>query len=117
MHPIITPPIFVAEGDDVFAFRTIDDAQQALEAIDVEDGVYLAWDSTGRVLALTTVPQPGFFGAMGVRISPAAPERVEPDALRSLLARVLSQHARVDIASSSHPEVVAAFLGWAGYSR
>ena len=117
MHPVITPPIFVVEGDDVSAFRTIADAERALEEIDVDDGIYLAWDSSGRVLALTTGFQSGFPGSMGVHITAGVPERVEPDALRSLLVRVLHQYAQLDTASSSLQDVLSAFLRWASYSR
>ena len=110
MHPVITPPIFVADGDDVSAFRTIADAQRALEEIDVDDGIYLAWDSTGRVLALTTGFQSGFPGSMGVHITAAVPERVEPDVLRSLLGFHRQPGSRLDAASSSLPDVLSAFL-------
>ncbi|MBI3645348.1 MAG: hypothetical protein HY233_05235 [Acidobacteriales bacterium] len=52
-------PIYVLEKDDdsVFEFSTIVAIQQHLEAIDVENGEYTAWDADGRCLKLS-VGQP-----------------------------------------------------------
>jgi hypothetical protein len=48
-------PVYVFEKDDgsVFEFPTLNAIQQHLEAIDVENGEYEAWDADGRCLDLS----------------------------------------------------------------
>jgi hypothetical protein len=48
-------PIYVFEKDDgsVFEFPALNAMQQHLEAIDVENGEYEAWDAVGRCLDLS----------------------------------------------------------------
>jgi hypothetical protein len=48
-------PVYVFEKDDgsVFEFPTLNAIQQHLEAIDVENGEYEAWDADGRCLELS----------------------------------------------------------------
>src|SRR5258705_4727122 len=48
-------PIYVLERDDdsVFEFPTIVAIQQHLEAVDVENDEYAAWDAEGRCLKLS----------------------------------------------------------------
>lgn len=45
-------PIFVDDDGDLSAFDTAEDACRYLEPIDVEYGVYVAYDATGRPLEL-----------------------------------------------------------------
>ena len=46
-------PIFVFDGNDLSLFASFDSLTIALEGVDVEDGVYAAYDSSGRAVALT----------------------------------------------------------------
>ena len=45
-------PIFVFGGNDLSLFASFDSLTTALEGVDVEDGVYTAYDSCGRAVAL-----------------------------------------------------------------
>ena len=49
----IIPPIFIVEGGDVTGFFSAGDAVAWLEATDVLQGCYEAFDATGRKLELT----------------------------------------------------------------
>lgn len=51
-HP--TPPIFVNEHGDLGVYATAEDAQHDLEAIDVNNKEYVAYDAEGRLLRLET---------------------------------------------------------------
>ena len=46
------PVIIIAEGNDVALYSSLEDAESKLEGIDVDDGVYVGFDSAGRALAL-----------------------------------------------------------------
>lgn len=48
------PPIIIADGLDVGFFPTIEAAARALEVIDVEDGIYRAFDRDGKALRLSS---------------------------------------------------------------
>jgi hypothetical protein len=48
------PPIVVMEGNDLVVYATLALACHQLEAVDVNDGVYEAFDSEGRPLRLLT---------------------------------------------------------------
>jgi len=45
-------PIFVCENGDVAIFASVADAQMSLEQTDVENNIYVAYDSEGRLLRL-----------------------------------------------------------------
>lgn len=49
-----TPPIVIIEGRDIRVYQSIAEASLELEAIDVIDGVYQAFDANGRRLRLVT---------------------------------------------------------------
>jgi hypothetical protein len=49
----ISPQVFIVEGQDISSFGSLDDAIEGVEPQDVEDGVFEAFDSTGRVIELT----------------------------------------------------------------
>jgi hypothetical protein len=51
----VDPPIFVFEGGLRCVLRSVEEAQARLEWPEVEDGVYEAFDSRGRRLALGVV--------------------------------------------------------------
>jgi hypothetical protein len=89
--PVKTPIIVDEEGDLAF-FRNVESVERYLEATDVQDGRYSAYDSEGRRLRLTTRQElrPVLFGLFRVRSERVVVERedTEPEdaeALRSLL--------------------------------
>ncbi|MGC1175935.1 hypothetical protein [Polaromonas sp.] len=45
-------PIFVFEGNDLSLFDDIHTLTTTLEGVDIEDGMYQAYDSRGRVIGL-----------------------------------------------------------------
>ncbi|ABE43580.1 hypothetical protein [Polaromonas sp. JS666] len=47
-----TFPIFVFDGNDLSLFDSFNSLTTALEGVDVEEGVYTAYDSSGRVVFL-----------------------------------------------------------------
>ena len=58
MRILIQPPIIVDETGPIYVFDSIEAAAIYLEPIDVEDNIYVAFDSTGRLLRLLpTTPQ------------------------------------------------------------
>ena len=68
-------PIVIIEHGDVFMFESVEKAEMALEAIDVKNGEYVAYDGNGYPLALAVVKKErssSFFGKWiidGVEIS------------------------------------------------
>jgi len=46
------PPIFVFEGDDLSVHDSVEGAEGFLEPPDVREGIYVAFDSQGRVLTV-----------------------------------------------------------------
>lgn len=46
----ITPPFLVFEGHDLSIYDSLDWIETDLEGVDVEDGIYEAFDSSGRVI-------------------------------------------------------------------
>jgi hypothetical protein len=48
------PPIVTDDSGDIMMFPTVEAAEQYVEAIDVRDGVYALFDSTGTRLTATT---------------------------------------------------------------
>ena len=50
-------PLVVAEGLDVSFYASVDRLEKQLEAIDVDEGIYLAFDASGRRLALGVSPR------------------------------------------------------------
>ena len=93
------PPIFIAEGLDLGAYATEDDAICAVEWQDVDDGIYVAYDSEGRLLTLSVDPpsrQPKRFLGLTwdpggeVRLDVAEDEPTHQEDLRSLILRFRS---------------------------
>jgi hypothetical protein len=48
------PPIFILEGHDVGIFDSLGQAQNQLEPVDVEAGIYQGFDAHGRRLGIST---------------------------------------------------------------
>ena len=64
------PPIVIEESGDIEVYPTVETARRAIEAIDVLDGIYKAFDSDGRSLLLV---------AYGNLVSIEVPENPQPD--------------------------------------
>ncbi len=78
----VKSPLVVNEQGALLFFESVGDAERYLEAIDVEDGRYSAFDAEGRPLRLTTVDERRsvLFGLLKVsskQVNVEA-ERVEP---------------------------------------
>jgi hypothetical protein len=110
-------PIIIAEGHDVMAFRDLAAAQQKLEVVDVEEGIFTAWDAEGRLLDVHTVSMSGRFGVSEVRIALGESEPGHADALRNLLVTVLETYWKKEVAERPLAEVVKMFVETAGYTR
>lgn len=52
----IVPPIIISESGDLWIYKSPDNALRSVEAIDVRQGLYEAFDSTGRALNLVVGP-------------------------------------------------------------
>lgn len=57
-------PIIVNERGDVSIYRSAEQVERALEAVDVRNGEYVAYDAEGKPLILSVVPgqEKGFLG-------------------------------------------------------
>lgn len=108
-------PIFIADGDDISVFASIEDAERYVEATDVHEGIYEGWDAHGSVLTLEADAITRF-NSPPVRIQLAEPPRNESDNLRDRLAAVLDRQADTDVHRDSLDEVVHAYVEWAGYA-
>lgn len=92
---ITAAPILVFEGFDVSVYDSIGAAANGLESIDVKNGIYKAFDATGRVLELgvavasdVTLLLRQTRTTESVVLSPS--ERVEPESLREHLRRFVN---------------------------
>jgi hypothetical protein len=92
----VKSPLVVNEQGALLFFESVDDAERYLEAIDVEDGRYSAFDSEGRSLLLTTVDErrPVLFGLLKVPskqviVEAEQAEPAQAEALRENLAAFL----------------------------
>lgn len=52
MNEVPEPPISVAEGHDITVFNSVGELRDYVEPVDVDDGVYEAWDARGRRIDL-----------------------------------------------------------------
>jgi hypothetical protein len=107
---LIKPPIVIVDrrGNDINIHASIEDAQLHLEAIDVKNNEYTAYDSEGRLLALDVVIDKtsilfGFFqtSVERVRIRQAEDDPFHADELRTALFRFLKALGVVDNSLSS----------------
>jgi len=114
---VITPPIIIAEGSDVRIYETVAEAIGAIEAIDVDAGVYRAWDSRGHRLALSADPPHGaaITRSVHVALDPSIPD--DTFAAVSLLRSVLARYSNVPLESpGSLSKLIEAFVKWQGFS-
>ena len=70
MESKIELPIIVAEGLDIRFYNSISDAELDLEALDIREEVYTAYDSEGKLLSFEIVEDTKkiFFGFMETQI-------------------------------------------------
>lgn len=94
---MITPPIIILEGGDLYIEESLESAEAALEAVDVKDGIYTAYDSAGRLLAVsvTTKQVPIFWNLFkatteAVEIKPAELDPSHEGELRTALLNYLN---------------------------
>src|SRR6478736_5827688 len=78
----LTPPIFVDNRGDVSVFRSVSYAESYLEPIDIENREYIAYDASGRLLALSA-------DRRRVYISLAEPKPTHGEALENALRHFL----------------------------
>jgi hypothetical protein len=105
----VTPPIVLVDGLDVQFFSSIEAAEGWMEAIDVENGVYHAYDSRGRALVVET---------KGERVYMAAASEEPPQAheLERLLRDYLRHHLRdiADDPDNTLPRLLDACISLSG---
>ena len=80
-----TNPIFLYDSGDVLVFSSIESAERYIESIDVAKGVYVGFDSEGRILRLTAIDR----YRVSICSGEANPEHV--DELRQILIDYLKQ--------------------------
>lgn len=96
---VIRPPVFVVEGGDVSAYESLQGAMDAIEGVDVEDGLYAVYDADGRRIVLrgVGVQRSRFTVDVGlVRVESVESEPTGADELRRSLLR-LGRHCDWDI--------------------
>ena len=83
------PPIVVNNRGDVMFFASIEDVERELEAIDVENREYVAYDSEGHLVELGTAPRKGllFFGIKRVVVQGVEPAPAHAGELQELLRK------------------------------
>lgn len=91
MTTAISPPIFVAEGNDLAVFETVERAERQVESPDVDD--YKVFDSEGLRLRFLRRTEPTGRWIKSVAIEPVqlvpAEESPSREELRALLLRCL----------------------------
>lgn len=106
---LMRAPIFVDDDGDLCAFETAEDARRYIEPIDVKSGVYAAYDSTGRALALEVEPSRVAPRRETVLISELPPQPGQDVELKRLLAARLHRIG-VDPAGLTLDELVSVAL-------
>ena len=107
MKSWIKPPIIVDESGDTDVFDSIEAAAIYLEPIDVEDNIFVAFDSTGRLLRLLpTTPQ------ITIEAAEEVPNHAER--LRELLIKFLNdcRSSEPNLSSLTLPELVEKSLAF-----
>jgi hypothetical protein len=125
----VKPPIIIDEQGDISIYRTIVDAELALEAIDVKAERYKAYDSVGLSLQLAILNEPkkAMFGLFDinteiVRIQPRN-ESLLCDTelatkLREFLRRTeLPETERKSIDNLQLDELIVLYVKELGYTR
>jgi hypothetical protein len=105
----LVAPFVVYENGDVMMFDELSALTSYLEHYDVRNGIYTAWDSSGRALLLCVGEKNEVFAVAGEK------SEATRDDLRVVLLRFLrivrSEHPELDLSpslSSSLEELIAA---------
>ena len=108
----VQPPIIVVERGDVSAFESVDDARRWMEAVDVRNGAYAAYDSQGYLLRLWA-SEPVVM-VIGREPGLSAVETLDR-ALRAFMDATGEDSSAV--ADLTHDALLALFISRFGYSR
>ncbi len=112
----IATPVVLAEGHDVVLFRSVSEAEAHVEAIDVDNGVYRAWDATGVPLQLVADGPRGLPTSRKVHIHLGTPSAGAAAELAKLLTGVLVElGAEAPDAGEALPVLVTRFVKAKGY--
>jgi len=86
------PPIVISEHGDVTVFASVEKAAQDLEAIDVRNGEYVAYDSEGKLLNLRVcVSQSNWIRREIIELEDAEELPAHQDELKKILSEFLIQ--------------------------
>lgn len=119
-------PIIVNEHGDVSIYRSVEQAERALEAIDVQNGEYVAYDAQGRPLVLSVVVEEkaGPFGLFprrieNVRLTEDPTAEADEAGLRALLVQFLDRAgiSPNDVKDEDISSFVNAMVEKIGYSN
>jgi len=110
---LMKAPIVVNEHGDVSVFETVEHAARSLEAIDVANNEYVAYDSEGRLLVLEAAES-----NQKVVIRAAETAAAHADELRRVLVEFFSRAGVRDISPTMKlAELIAAYVARYGYTR
>lgn len=116
------PPLFVIEGLDISAYASSEALESHLEAIDVKNNIYLAYDSEGRLLTLGVYwkKTPIFFGLLNsdierVVIQSAEEEPKHENDLRNAIINNLGDAMEENIQNMSLQQLIQKFIDIHGF--
>ena len=79
-------PLVLSADDGIYVFQSEDDLIRDIEAIDVANGEYVAYDSEGRLLLLSVERSKGILGALrGSKVVLGQTSEFRNEELRGLL--------------------------------
>jgi hypothetical protein len=107
------PPIFIDEHGDITAFESVEHAELSLEAVDVRNQEYVAYDSDGKLLNVGVGP------ADSISISEISPVVDAEQGLKQALLNVFARHAPAhnELERRDLHEIVSMFVKLYGYER
>jgi hypothetical protein len=108
---LIALPIIVLENGDLDLFASAEDVDAELEAIDVRDGLFVAYDATGRRLRLEVE------GRLGVRVTQDPAGVRDPQPLERALRHYLQAcgvHASAEASLADLVQVAVDKVGFTG---
>jgi hypothetical protein len=108
---LIRTPIVIVENGDLSIFASVEDVDAELEAVDVRAGRYVAYDATGRRLALTVAERRRVVVAEDPEAGPS-----DPDVLAAALRRYLEACGRSVPPDASLAELVRVAVDVVGYT-
>ncbi len=105
---MVRPPYFVLEDDDVSAYADYSAIKKHLEPVDVKNGVYRIFDSTGKEIAVHVIEG---------RVDIGDPIGNDPEHLAQTLRRFLESVSQqwgingAQVARAELPQLVEQFTG------